>query len=271
MVVYADILVLLNMLVDYFLLSLTSCLVKNGASVLRQLVAAFLGGLSSLAIFLPELGMLPQILINVAISAVLCFAAFGFLSFKAYFRSCAVFFAVSIGFAGAMLALCELTGGIIVRNSVFYMNISPIFLIVFSVVSYFVVLIVRAAVKKDANTAERLKLRLCVAENYVELDAISDTGNSIEDNFGVGEVIIADRAVFELIFKDLSPEELKRRYRLLPCSTVAGNELLEGYRCDKAYILTDKKTTELSRPILAISKTALSGDYSAIINPAIME
>lgn len=273
MVVYADILVLLNMTVDYFLLALTARLIKSGTSVLRQLFAAFIGGLSSLSLFLPPLNIFLEILVRAVICAILCLTAFGFGTYKRFFRSVAVFFAVSFGYAGGMLGLWQLfrPDGMVIRNSVVYFNISPLFLIFFSVVGYFAVLLLRTILQKSASLAKRCEVKVFAGKNSGSFIAISDTGNSLEDSFGSGEVIIADKAAVELLLGDYSEEELKSRYRVLPCNTVTGSELLDGYRCDKAYINCDGRVTEISRPILAVSKQPLNGEHSLIINPKILE
>lgn len=273
MVVYADILVLLNMAVDYFLLALTARLIKAGAPVWRQLLAAFLGGLSALTLFLPELGAPAELLLRAAVCAVLTLTAFGFGTFKRWLRAVAVFFGVSFAYAGGMLGLWQLLrpDGMVIRNSVVYLNISPLFLILFSAAAYFIVLLLRTWLSKNGAAAERCEVRVTANRSSSSFTAIADTGNSLEDSFGCSEVIIADRAAVEALFSDDSDAELRRRYRVLPCTTVAGTELLDGYRCDKAYITYGGKTTELSRPILAVSKTPMRGDYSAVINPKILE
>ena len=62
---------------------------------------------------------------------------------------------------------------------------------------------------------------------------------------------------------------LQNRYRLLPCSTVSGTDLLEGVRCDRAVIKFENREVKLSEPILVVSKTRLS-DGEAIINPKVL-
>ena len=60
------------------------------------------------------------------------------------------------------------------------------------------------------------------------------------------------------------------RFRMIPCNTVSGNDLLEGYRCDEASVIGSNKTVILKKPILAVSKTPLDDGYNAIINPEIL-
>ena len=273
MEVYADILVLLNLIVDYFLLSLTSKLLKTGSPVWRQLAAAAIGGLSSLVIFLPELNTAVEILLRAAICAAVSLTAFGFRSPRFFLRTVAVFFAVSFGFAGAMLGIWQLfrPNGLIIRNSAVYLGISPLFLIVFSVIAYFITLAARQLLGRKGETAEKCEISVYIDGDFASFTAITDTGNSLEDAFGNSEVIVADPAAAEALLGRQSDGELAKRYRVLPCGTVGGTGLLEGYRCDRARITCREKTTELSRPILAISKTSLGGDYSAVINPKIIE
>lgn len=273
MEVYADILVLLNFAVDYFLLSLTAYLLKTGSGVGRQLVGAAVGGISSLIIFLPQLGAVFELLLKAAAACATVFAAFGFRSTRFFLRAAAIFFAATLGFAGGMLAVWQLLrpGGLIIRNSVVYIDISPLFLIGFSVVGYFAAVIFRKLFGENGSMAERCEICVYMDGSALSLTAIADTGNSLEDVFGSSEIIIAEPAAAGELLEKKTPDELAKRYRALPCSTVGGEGLLEGYRCDRAQISCRGKTTELKKPILAISKTGLGGDYSAVISPKIIE
>ena len=107
----------------------------------------------------------------------------------------------------------------------------------------------------------------------VRLTAIADTGNSLEDGFGKSEVIIADLLSVKVLFGNLEVENnvgLKRRYQILPCSTVLGDSFLESFRCDSAIVECEGKKITLAKPLLAISKTGFNDDYNAIINPKIL-
>ena len=62
MIVYADILIILNFLVDYFILLLTAKFLEIKYHIFRLLLAATLGGMSSLYIFLPSVNTLTDFL-----------------------------------------------------------------------------------------------------------------------------------------------------------------------------------------------------------------
>ena len=64
-------------------------------------------------------------------------------------------------------------------------------------------------------------------------------------------------------------EKIKLRYRTVPCGTVSGGDVLEGFRCDSAKINYNNKFLILEKPILALSKIPLKENYSLILNPKI--
>lgn len=273
MVVYADILILLNFTVDYFLISLVSRLLKSGSSLARQLLGAAAGGLSSLIIFLPQLDIWTELPIKAAVTAIIALIAFGFRSFRFFLRSIVFLLAVTFGYAGGMLALWQLLrpNGLIIRNSVVYLDISPLILIICSVIAYFTILLLQRILGKNGNAAESCEICVYFEGSSASFTAITDTGNSLEDIFGNSEIIIAEPEAVSSLFENKSETELARRYRALPCSTVGGTELLNGYRCDRAVIRTNGNEIKLSQPIVAISKAGFGGDYSAVINPKIIE
>lgn len=273
MIVYADILIILNFLVDYFIIMLTAHLIKTSVTLTRQIISAALGAMSSLLIFLPEFNEFAQFFSGVIIALIMTATAFGVKRIKKYFRTTAILFVVTCGYAGGMFAFWSVfrPEGMVIHNSVVYFNISPIFLICFSVIAFLITVILSKLLDKNATIAENCEICLFANGKSITVNAIADTGNSMEDVFGLSEIIIADRAAFNALFDaEYNENEIRRRYRALPCNTVSGSDILDGYRCDKAYIKHNDTTFEISKPILAVSKTSLGGDYTAIINPKLL-
>lgn len=273
MVIYADVLIVVNILVDYFLLKATARIVHKNPGLIRLLAGSILGGLSALYIFLPSQNLIIEFLVRLGISLILCLVTFGFTSLKSLLKNTAVLFAVTFGFAGAMLGLWHIfePEGMAVNNSVVYFNISPAVLIGLTAAFYVIVSVLRYILQKNSATAKECKIRVTVGESSAETNALIDTGNSISDALGMSEVIIVDKAFAQRLLGDLENRsdnsDLVARYRVIPCNTVSGNTLLEGYRCDKAYIKCEENVTEINRPILALSKTPLDKECEAIINP----
>lgn len=274
MVVYADILVILNLIVDYFLLSASAAILRVKLSVFRQLASAAVGAFSSLYIFAPDLGLFFDLVFRAVICAVMVLCAFGFRSAKRFFRSAGVLFLVTCGFGGIMTAVWSAfrPKGMTVVNSVVYFNISPAVLICASVITYLLFMLLKAIFSGTSRLADRCEITVTAEEKSITMDAIVDTGNSIKDYLSGSEVIIADGEFVKVLLGSDNPVtdiRLKKRYRILPLSTVSGGGTLDGFRCDSAVISDGERTVKLEKPILAVSKTPLRDDYQAIVNPEI--
>lgn len=265
MTVYADILIAVNIITDYFLLRLTASLSSKSPSLLRITSGAVLGGLFSLWIFADVKGFLLNLAFNIFSAAVLTAVVFGFGNLKVYLRRLFTLFGVSFLYAGAMLLLQNTLSpyGLTVHNSVVYFNISPLYLALFSAVGYLLASLLKGALKKNNTEAEACTVTAVLNKKTVEIKGIIDTGNSLSDPFGLSEIIIVSPEGFAP-FKN--EENLSRRFRAIPVKTVGGESLLEGYRIDKAVINTSGKRVEISRPVLAISKTDTE-EIGAIVRP----
>ncbi|MEE1006031.1 MAG: sigma-E processing peptidase SpoIIGA [Acutalibacteraceae bacterium] len=274
MVVYADILVILNLIVDYFLLSASAAILRVKLSVFRQLASAAVGAFSSLYVFAPDLGLFFDLVFKAVICAVMVLCAFGFGGAKRFFRSAGVLFLVTCGFGGIMTAVWIVfrPKGMTVVNPVVYFNISPAVLIGASVITYLLFMLMKAIFSRTSELADRCEITVTAEEKSITMDAIVDTGNSIKDYLSGSEVIIADGEFVKVLLGSDNPVtdiRLKKRYRILPLSTVSGGGTLDGFRCDSAVISDGERTVKLEKPILAVSKTPLRDDYQAIVNPEI--
>ena len=267
LIVYADVLIFLNLLVNYFLLCATCKILNCKVKTLQIILSALLGGISSLYIFLPKLNILAETLLKIATCSVMVVTCFGFKNIKSFLKSTGVLFLVTASYGGIMFAFWLMFGpkGMVINNSVVYFDISPLVLIICSVIGYILFSILSRIFAQVSKFARHCSITVFANDKSVRLDAIIDTGNSIEDIFSNSQIIIADKEKVNFLFETL--DNNNSRYRLLPCSTVSGNDVLEGFRCDSAVILNNNTQTVLQKPILAISKTKLNDGYNAIINP----
>ena len=274
MIVYADILIVLNMIVDYFLLLCAKKFLKGKSTTLRMVLASLEGGVFSLYIFLPQSAVIIELLSRMAICMLMAFTAFGFGNLKEFLKKSATLFLITCLYAGVMTAVWKIfkPNGMVINNSVVYFNISATLLIVFTVIFYFLFIIFSKFFTSSDKFAEKCSITVMSDNNKTEFEAIIDTGNSISDLFGSSEIIIIDKTQALKIFGsiDYSSLKLKNRYRAIPCSTVSGYDVLDGFRVDSALVKTKDTEIMLDKPILAISKVKLENGYG-IVNPEIFE
>lgn len=274
--VYVDVLLVVNLIVDFFLLKITFKLLKTDPKPIRVLISSGIGAVSSLYIFFPESTAFINITYQLIIGSLIMLTALGFKSLKYFLRSVAVFFTVTCVYGGIMTALWQVLKpkGMVINNSVVYFNISPLVLILSTVSGYFLYLFLNKIFALPSKTAKKCSLNLYALGKSVGLTGIIDTGNSITDVLSNSEIIIVDKAVAVSLLgtEDFSNDPLyATRYRTIPCETVMGRSLLEGFRCDMGEIRFEDKVIPLTNPVIALSKTPIKENYSAILNPKILE
>ena len=266
MTVYADILVLVNFVVDYFLISLSGYFLHTKPKLWRIVLSAVVGGVFSLYIFLPQTNFFIQSLVQILMCTLLTFIAFGFKNLKSFFQSTAVLFCVNFAYSGAMIAIWLIFKpyGMAINNSVVYFNISPIFLILFSVIGYFVTILLQKVLKKPFLQNTYCEASLFCNGKKLDLCGITDTGNSLTDVFGISQIFITEQDIINTLLAE--QKDNPARFRKIPCNTITGNKLLDGYRIDRAQITFNNKKYEFKNPILAVSATPLN-DCKIIVNP----
>lgn len=266
MTVYADILMLVNFIVDYFLIMISCRFLHKKPRLWRLLLSSAAGGVFSLYIFLPQTHFLVNFSAQFVMCTVMCLIVFGFENLKSFFRSVVTLVCVNYAYSGSMIALWLIFKpyGMVINNSVVYFNISPIFLIIFSVTGYFVTVFIRKVLKRPFLQNTECTVIIYSKNNNIRLNGIVDTGNSLVDVFGISEIFITEeKTVNELL------GEQKRNpaiYRKIPCSAVTGERLLDGYRIDKAQIFFNNKKYNFKNPVLAVSNTPID-EAQIIVNP----
>jgi len=275
MVVYADILIVLNFIVDYFLLLATDKFLHNNTKLIRLLLGALFGGITALYIFLPQVSILIEFITKLVICFVTTIIAFQFKSFKHCIKSAGIYFIITSTYAGIMMALWHIfkPDGMVINNSVVYFNISPIILVLSTVIFYIFFTVCYKIFSRQAVSAQECEIRVFAEEKNVDLHALVDTGNSVEDVFGKSEILIVDSNVITSLFGKDSFLNTKHnsRFRIIPFKTVSGEDYLKGFRCDKAEISFEGKIIELKKPIIAASKLPFDDNFNAIVNPKILD
>lgn len=272
LIIYADILIIVNFLTNYFLLLLTFKSTCNKEKILRVILSALVGGISSLYIFLPTDSVLIDLLYKTSLCAVMTLISIGFPNLKQFIRFCFYLFGITSLYGGLIYALFNIlkSNRLFFENGIAYFDISPVFLCGMTALFYFGIILFCRIFGIGGTLQQKCTIKVNFDDKTIDLTAMVDTGNSITDYFGKSEIIITDSKNFNKIFQSTDNIKYNNRFRIIPCSTISGEDILKGYRCDKAVITTDEKTITLDKPILAESKISFNDGYNAIINPKIL-
>ena len=244
--IYLDVLVGLNIYITWALFDCCELLGHIRAKRSRKCLASLAGGMSSLLILLPEMGMVTLALLRLGLAAGLTFIAFGFRGKRHFLRTVFLFFAVNFLFAGTMIALWLMAApsGMAIRNGVVYFHLSALTLVISTVAASLAAkglsfLFFRRKPEKLIET-----IRLTVDGNEAELRVFLDTGNRLLHH-GLPVIACSEKVLsgvlpagFAAVMTDLSaaaalPGRWKRRLRMVLCETAAGSKLLPAFLPDR--------------------------------------
>jgi stage II sporulation protein GA (sporulation sigma-E factor processing peptidase) len=261
--IYIDILVGVNLFINYFLLLAVSKLLSLPVKRLRLLLAASLGAVGSLSILLPEISMFFSFLLKLAMSALIVLAAYPLTGLKDFLRELAAFYVISFSFAGFMIALWYFFApqGLIIKNSVVYFNISPLFLVGMTVICYFVIRLIHRITGRQAPEDLFCTIRIDMNGRTVSCSAKVDTGNTLKEPFSNAPVaVVCEDCISEIIPKQ------KEKIRLVPYQSVSGTGLLPAFKPDKLTVCIGSRKTEIHEVYIAVTKSKL-GAFGALLNP----
>lgn len=268
-VVYVDVLLGLNLFINYFLLLAVGRFLHLTVRRLRLVGGAAIGALYSLTILTPPLPSILSLLCRLAVSAIIMLAAYPLRSPKLLLRGVTAFYLVNFAFAGFLLAFWYLTSaqGILIRNSVVYFNLSPVVFLAATVLAYGAVRLIQRLTGREEPKALLCRVSATRAGASVSFSARVDTGNSLTEPFSGAPVIVADA---EAVAALIPPQE--EGCRLVPYHTVSGSGLLHAFRPESLMIECAGKVTKPPQVYIAVSEQPVSQDgFRALLNPSLLE
>ena len=242
MMVYLDVLLLSNLWVDFALLKTVAHMTHIPLTAKRCLLAAAMGALSALAIFLPPLPWWLCLCGRILLSLSLCAIAFGISNRSVWVQQTIWLFGLSLLVCGAVYALGQQLRlvGFCTQNTVLYADVSLL-----------VLLFAVTAASAGASWMERVHARIAPQQYRFHLrihgmdfamPALADSGNGLREPFtGKPVVVCTESALGEWLqsHRDtLTACSGCNAFRLLTVKTVSGTALLPAFQPDAAYLET---------------------------------
>lgn len=261
MVIYVDVLFVLNFFLTYLLLLLTKLFNRKSPKTLRLITASALGGVYSLVILAPKLHFLITFFGKIFVSVLIVLIAFGFVSAGRFIKNLAVFYFSNMLLLGVVIALWLIfkPNGIAIKNNIFYFDISAAALLGAGLAAYITALVIVKIHNSSLSKNEIYSLTVYCGGDSVHLYAFADSGNKLREPFSNYPVIIAD--------KDKLPFETNR---IIPFSTVGGEGTLQAFKPDRITVAFGKNKITTDKIYIAKSDVK-SKEYSAILNPEILK
>lgn len=274
-VVYVDVLLAINFVVNYFLLLGSFHLARVPVARLRLFLGALLGAGFSLGIFLPQESVLGMSLFRLLAAAAMVLAAFPFRGWGLFCKELLIFFCSSFLFAGAMLGLWMAFAprGMIYNSGVVYFDIRPMTLIAMTGGAYLLLTGFQRVFHRQQAAQQRFCALLIRGENRLELPALFDTGNHLREPFsglpvalcGLGDAL--PLLTGEEIGAIQRGGEYPPSLRLIPYRDASGSGFLPALRLTRAELLREGGSTPLGDCFLAVSKAPVGGEGYRLVLP----
>ena len=283
MVIYLDVLILINLYVTYFQILAVSVFTHRKTVWYRKLSAAGIGAVASLSIFIPQEMVLTLTLLKIFLCALIAFVAFGYTGFRAYAVSVLFLMLVSFVFSGLMLCVWLFAAPMkmLFINGTVYFGIDTMTIILSTCAAYGVVRIIRYILDKNGKTDGKYTVIIKNNGRECRLSALADSGNGIVDCFSGLPVIVCRRDMcadvsppaIEMIENNSDISEIGTQMikgvRIMPFSTVGKGGLICMFKAESVVI--DDETNEEKYPVNALIGIVIGGrqEYEAIFNPKI--
>lgn len=303
MIVYVDLIFLLNFLIDATTLQTTAWARHIQAKKWRIGLAALIGASYVLMIFAPQLAFMFTFFIKCSVSLLMVYIAFGFTSLQFFLRNCAVFYLVNVMAAGAIVAFHfmlqsthDVMNGMMFIHSgglSFPLRLSGMLIIgLFPLSIYLYRKVMGDKKRKELITNYCAETEVVIDQHKVQCIGLIDTGNQLYDPLTRTPVMIMEvhhwrnalpATWYELIHTgrldellkamDIEQWEWQHRLRLVPYKGInKGSHFMLALKPDKVVINFDNQHIETEQVLIGLSGDTLSSDrsYEAIIHPTLM-
>ena len=221
-------------------------------------------------------------LVKFSIGAVLVLIAFGYGTKAMFFKTILIFLTENLIFIGVMFFLWMFFSppGMFWKNGVTYVSISPIILILGTLVAYCLTCFINFVISRRVENKKIYSIKIKFNEKVAQVRALYDSGNCLTEPFSGKSVFICEySAIFKILPERLIkffcgsvnyiPEykncEYSKFIRLIPCDTIAGCTILPAFLPQNMVVLHNNVEYPCECYVAVTTKTISDGEYSAII------
>lgn len=272
MAVYADVLVIVNLYVDFFLLRCVQGFLHLHTGNGRLVLGAFAGAVTALAGLCPLpfwAGPLAGGLCALAAVA----AAFAPVGWRLFFKCWLCMWIFSFLLAGFLLFILQFAppGYLTLVGGAVYIDLSLPVLFFSTCGAYLVFWAIRRFFPREAAGYGPQRLIVVHNNRQAKVFAKADTGNALREPFSGLPVIVCQAKALGDMIPAAVGEYLRTGtagevgVRLVPFNTLGGNGLLPAFKADRVEI--GKTGRELECYIGVCDRALSAGEFEAVFNP----
>ncbi len=246
MVIYLDIIFLINFILDFLLLLTINVALKRYRKIRYLILGACVGSISLISLFLPIKGI-SLLIFKLILGLILCLVSFGYKNIKYTLYNLVYLYMTSI-ILGGFLYYLKTEFSYNHKGLVFYyegLGFNYIFLIIIAPFSLYVFIKSMKALREIKDYYYQVKIIL--ENNYVlNITGFLDTGNKLQDPITKRYVIMLNKKLIEAKIKIRSP-------MFVPYNTLNNHGLLMCIKPKKLII----NNQELDNYLIGLSDNSL--------------
>ncbi len=259
MIVYADLLFLINFVVVFIVIGIVCAYKYVKLSLKRRMFASLMGGAFSVFIYVCNFITPVKGFIYLVSVFVICKSAFGG-GIKKNINNMVVFLFVIFLIQSVLVLLVSFFENDVIltlKNNVLYFDVSPGLILLCFLITYPVVCILSEIMRVQKNNRV-YNITIINNGKSVSVKALYDSGNVLKEPVSKKNVIILEA---EFAQKILNGDE---KMTQIPYCTVSGNGIINAFMPDVIFV---DDTCFLKRQYIAITHNRLSdcGEYNALI------
>lgn len=281
MVVYGDLLFLINFSMDFLCFYISCRLLHQKLPTLRACLSAFLGGIYSVVSIFLVLSKEKALLTDIFMLVFMCLIVYfkRGISVGKITKGIFLYFFVSALLGGLMTSLFSLFNRIEIFANDMGMNEGiDVWIFAFLVVVGSVITLRGGCIFRSSSVKRIAELHIESEFGAVDLSALVDSGNLATEPISGKSVAfvsvemcknIVDKTTYNVLTNnsnvDETPLTVLSRIRMIPTKALSGKSFLPAMKFKKVSIKIGKKTKDIDVYIAFVKKDFL-GEYDAIIS-----
>ena len=264
--IYVDVLFIINFIIDYILLSVTTFFAKKSPSLLKMCLSSSIGALFSSAMFFVPESSLFSFFSSLTVAFLMVFFAFGANKSFVLIKDTAIFYLVSavisgVGFSMIFSGKMSQTA---INNGIFYKDINAYNLLLVFVISVFLIHTATGYIKKQKIKSSYI-YNVTIERNGKTVcdSALFDSGNFMRDPISQKSVIIAEWQSVSSLFDESAVTEAivnnPKDFLYISCNGIGGNTGMYAFSPDK---VTSSEICFFEPVLVAITEIPLDKDGS---------
>lgn len=267
MKIYADILVLENCIVDFFLLTLTMKCIKHKCKTSKLIISSFIGGIYTLVLIMPRLNILAYFPVQLGVVFIMIRIVYGKSSIFNLIKLAAIFLMISFTLSGICFLISLKADGFIVGTSYKIEKYSVKYIMLGMMIIYVSCSRIMDYVKEKLFINNfNFNIEFEIEKKQYCFKGFLDTGNELVEYVTNLPCILIE----EDLIKDIKFNE-NNTYKI-PYNSVGYGGYLKGIRINNIKITNKRHLYENIDAIICPCKQILSreDEFNALLSRAIV-